>query len=221
MKAFCCTLTSATQGADKFFSRNSRKYLKRFLNRGLAKEQRYLVEGILSSPIEGQTILEIGCGVGGLHMTLLKRGAISAIGIDIAEGMLNSARQLSRELGLEKNTTYIRGDFTQTREEIPVVDIVILDKVICCYEDVNQLLVTSLEKTRRIYALSFPKPTRLVKLSFLTLITLGKLLRWSFSPYWHDWNAVLQFIHGKHFKEIYSKDTFAWSVHVFAKESDS
>src|ERR1041385_7221784 len=109
----CCSSCTSVQGTDKFFSNQSKRYLKKFRKRGLAKEQTFLVEGIELSSIAGKSILEIGCGVGGLHLTMLRHGADSAVGIDISEGMLEGAKQLSSELGLNERTAYHLGDFVQ------------------------------------------------------------------------------------------------------------
>lgn len=215
----CCVSSSEIRGMDKFFSKHAKRYMKRFRRRGLAKEQRYLLEGILASPIAGQSIMEIGCGVGSLHMSLLRRGAASAFGIEIAEGMLAGAQQLSRELGFERNTRYLLADFATTDEDIPTSDIVILDKVVCCYEDLDQLLAKSLGKTRRIYALSFPRPSTLIKLSFIIPIYIAKLFRWPFHPHWHDWETMLSCIRKNHFKEVYRNNTITWAIRVFARES--
>src|ERR1051325_7226674 len=40
----CCT-SSSLPGTNKFFSKSSKRYLKQFRKRGLAKEQRLLLEG--------------------------------------------------------------------------------------------------------------------------------------------------------------------------------
>ena len=215
----CCP--RAIQGTDKFFSKTSKRYLKRFRKKGLAKEQKFLIEGISLSKIDDKTILEIGCGVGGLHLTLLQQGAHSAVGINIAQGMLEGAKALSKELNMETQTEYILGDFVQLNGKIGDEDITILDKVICCYEDVKTLLDKSLTKTRNIYALSFPKSNFLIKLFFAISITLGKLLRWSFHPYWHDWDAAVKRIELAGFKQMYQNATFFWDVRVFERIKNS
>ncbi|MBI4546981.1 MAG: class I SAM-dependent methyltransferase [Ignavibacteriae bacterium] len=214
----CCQPSTATLGTNKFFSRQSKRYLKRFRKGGLAREQQYLIEGILSAGVTGKSILDIGCGIGGIHFTLLKQGALSAIGVEISQGMLDSAKQLSKELGFEKQTSYLRGDFVEMDGQVSQADITVLDKVVCCYENLDALLTASLEKTRNIYALSFPKPTFWIKLFIHIPITLGRLLRWSFRPYWHDWNGMVQMIEEKGFTQRYQKETFLWAVRVFEKK---
>ena len=213
-----CNCTSAAiEGTNKFFSKQAKRYLKRFRKRGLAKEQRLLVEGIKSISLSGKSVLEIGCGIGGLHLSLLQQGASFATGIDISEGMLEGAKHLAQELGLESNTRYLLGDFVQTNGTVEHADITILDKVVCCYENLDALLVTSLDKTRHSYALSFPKSSFVVKTLFRTTAWLGQMFNWSFAPYWHDWDAMVKTIGRNGFKEAYRSNTVVWAVHVFER----
>ena len=217
-----CTPPSAASGASgagKFFSKNSRRYLKRFRRKGLAKEQKYLVEGIAAGQLGGKTILEIGCGVGGVHLSLLIRGAASAVGIDAADRMIENASILANELFLDQQVGYLVGDFVTRAPEIASADITILDKVVCCYENMDDLVSRSLEKTRCVYALSFPKPNFFVRMSFVVPITLGTILRWSFRPYWHDWQKLIDTIENNGFRERYANSTMFWSVRVFERTS--
>lgn len=209
----CCS----TRGTNKFFSRWSKTYLKRFRKKGLAKEQQYLVEGITQHPITSKTILEIGSGVGALHLSLLERGAASAVGIDLAEGMIEKAIQLAREMGLEERAKYIVGDFVALNGEIPSSDITILDKVVCCYEDVDMLLQKSIAKTKEYYALSFPRDFLPVKIIFKTQIFTGKFLRFSFRPYWHDWETICRKITLFGFDQIYDNKTIVWTIRVYRR----
>jgi SAM-dependent methyltransferase len=212
----CCR--RPLQGTDRFFSKQSRRYLKKFRTAGLAKEQRLLFEGIVLSEIRDMAILEIGCGVGALHLSLLKRGARSAVGVDIAEGMLEGARTLSREYGLETRTRYLLGDFVGLEQTVAPADITLLDKVVCCYEDVGALLGASLAKTGNIYALSFPRSNPISRLFIAFASAMGKLLKWSFHPYWHDWPALTERIRAAGFLQTYRRTTLFWDVRVFARQ---
>src|ERR1041385_3235757 len=212
----CCT-SSSLPGTNKFFSKSSKRYLKQFRKRGLAKEQRLLLEGMTLSPIAGKAILDIGCGIGGLHFSLLERGSSHATGIDVSEGMLGAAKSLSSELGYDGRTSYVLGDFMEMNGGIPVVDIVILDKVVCCYGDVDSLVGKSLDKTRNLNAISFPRPHRINRMMIGTATLFAKTFRRPFHPYWHDWNRMVGLIREKGFTQIYSGETLEWAVRVFER----
>jgi magnesium-protoporphyrin O-methyltransferase len=206
-----------TSGAGRFFSKNSKRYAKTFRKKGLAKEQRLLLDGILSTSPAEKTVLDIGCGIGALHLSLLGAGAASAVGVDTAEGMIAYARTLAREKGIEERTSYHIGDFVPLHDSLAAADITILDKVVCCYENVDELVGLSLDKTTAVYALTFPRPHIAVRFFFSIPIVAGKLLRWSFRPYWHDWQKMVAQIERSGFSESYAGATMLWSVKVFRR----
>jgi SAM-dependent methyltransferase len=215
MPASCCS--DQTRGTNNFFSKNAETYLRRFRKKGLRKEQRSLAEGISSVGLADRTVLEIGCGVGGLHLTLLQRGARSAVGVDISEGMIFRARALSAELGFGARTEYLLGDIVAAHADAPPCDIVVLDKVVCCYEDLDSLLDISLTKTGRVYALSFPRPHRVNRWGVAAITLIGRIFRWSFVPQWHDWDRMLGRIRAGGFAERYAGQSLFWSVRVFER----
>ena len=106
----CCTSPQCS-GTNDFFSKWARRYAKRFRKKGLEKVQRLLLDGIRKETVREKNILDIGCGVGSLHLTLLQEGAAGAMGIDVAEGMLEKAREFSSTLGLQEKVSYRHYDF--------------------------------------------------------------------------------------------------------------
>ncbi len=217
----CCSPTNASDGTNRFFTRMSTMYAKQFRKKGLAKEQRMLLEGVKRVPVHRASVLDIGCGVGSLHLTLLKEGAGKAVGVDMAIGMIQKASEFARELGVHERTTYIHGDFVQSSAEVPEADITLLDKVVCCYDDLPRLLEESTTKTRRVYALTYPRENVVLRMMFKTYIALAKLFRWKFRPSWHDWALMRRHIAMRGFSLVYENATLAWQVLVFVKPAMS
>src|SRR5207248_507534 len=81
--------------------------------------------------LQGQSVLELGCGLGGLSLTMLSRGAARATGVDLSPVAINEASRLAREAGLGDRASFSVGDAAQV--ELSTADVVVLDKVICCY----------------------------------------------------------------------------------------
>lgn len=213
-----CCQAPFCDGTNRFFSRWSKYYAKNYRKKGLEKIQKYLLEGVRKGENTGGHILDIGCGVGALHLTLLKeRSEATATGIEISEGMLEMAKSISREQGLEERTQYFLGDFVQQAHNIDEADITLLDKVVCCYEDLNSLLEASIEKTRSTYGLTHPKNNLLIKIFFNVYIFFSKLFRASFSPFWYDWAQMHEQIIAQGFQPIYQNSTFLWQVVVFKR----
>jgi magnesium-protoporphyrin O-methyltransferase len=111
----------------------------------------------------------------------------------------------------------VLGDFTQVGGDLPPADITILDKVVCCYENVDDLVSKSLEKTRRVYAVSMPRENAFVRYGFLIEIFFAKLFKAAFYPYWHNWEDLRTLIASRGFKSIYEGRTVLWNIAVFER----
>lgn len=64
----------------------------------------------LADRVRGKRVVEIGCGSGLLAPTLMKAGASSYLGIDIAEAAITSAREHAAVLGLGDKVRFERSD---------------------------------------------------------------------------------------------------------------
>ncbi len=208
-----CAITNT----GKFFNTYARQYEKYFRKKGLHKEQKHLVEGIERSGIAQAGVLEIGCGVGGLHLSLLKNGAAHATGFDMSAGMIVGARKLAAEMGMQERTQYWQGDFVELHEQAPLADVTILDKVICCYENARELIARSTAKTRRVYAVSYPRDHVIARAFFKTTILLFKLFRASFHPHYHPPKQIEQWIASEGLQKTYERHTLIWVVQAFQR----
>jgi magnesium-protoporphyrin O-methyltransferase len=105
-------------------------------------------------------------------------------------------------------------------ESAPAADVTILDKVICCYENAAELITRSTAKTRRIYAVSYPRQNAFVKFMFRNAKYFLKLFRQSFHPYYHEPKHIQNWIAATGFEKVYEKETLVWRVQVFNRGRD-
>ena len=213
----CCRAGNDCSATSAFFTRWSSKYAKRFRKGKLDRIQEYLIEGITRHSIDGTTVLDIGCGVGQIHLTLLKKGAAQSVGIDLSEAMLDQAKGFAGKSGLLSRTHYINGDFTQLSETVLESDITVLDKVVCCYEHLDDLIIKSSGKTRDIFALTHPKENLLTKGLFKGHVAIARLLHWDFHPFWHDWADMKARICSEGFTLCYERATISWHALIFQR----
>lgn len=213
----CCDTSEGCTGVNRFFSRRSKHYARRFAKKGLERTQQYLIEGVKRKPIAAKEVLDIGCGVGALHLTLLNQGAARSIGVEMSEGMIAEAKRLASESGVGERTQYIVGDFVELADSLTESDITLLDKVVCCYERLDDLIEKSTARTKSIYALSHPKDNALMKIVFKTQMLLARFLGWSFCPFWHDWVEMKNMIVSRGFRLLYENSAIAWQVLVFQR----
>jgi len=210
----CCV-----DATGKFFDKQARRMEKYFRKKGLRKEQQYLVDGIRQNGVENASILEVGCGIGALHLSLLKAGAMTATGIDMSEKMIAAAHKLSVGMDLAQRTHYVRGDFVAMHEAAPISDVTILDKVICCYENVQELIAHSTSKTKRLYAVSYPRQHWIAKSIFRFAMAVAKLFRWKFHPYYHEPALIRNAITESGFEKNYERQTMMWVIQVFQRRN--
>lgn len=210
----CCS----ADGADKFFSKQAKRYAKKFRKKGLDKASQHIVEGLTKLGVDSKSLLEIGCGVGGLHLTLLKQGAASAQGVEVSKGMLDAAKVIASDMGLAEKVSYHCGDFVELNGDLSQADIVVMDKVICCYADPIKLIKKSAFHTRSILAVSYPRKSLLAKVGFSVPSKMGELLRWSFHPYYHETALIEQTIEECGLNEVFSATTPIWQIRIYRKQ---
>ena len=211
----CCCPHSRSAG--RFFSRFARRYRRRFQRKGFEPAQRALLEGIERAGFQNATILEIGSGVGALHQHLLKQGAASAVGIDLAPTMIDEAEALARENGLADRTRYHVGDFVEEAESFELADVVILDKVICCYPDAKRIVEKSAAQARRAVAYSIPRNRWYIRLGVALTALVLRLLRSDFRPYVHDPERIDAWMAAAGFVKRYENHTVAWLARAYVR----
>lgn len=210
----CCVHNRDT---GRFFGWFAGRYRKRFARKGFEPSQKQLVEGLTRNGFDGATLLEIGCGVGYLHQRLLQAGAASAVGVDLSSKMLDEARIQARERGLSERTEYREGDFVELADSIAPADVVILDKVICCYPDADALVGRSAHKTARLYAFTVPRDRWSVRAALWFGRAVLALIRCGFRSYVHDPVAVDRVLRDAGFERVFEDDTFVWLTRVYMR----
>jgi magnesium-protoporphyrin O-methyltransferase len=149
----CCD----AQLSEIFSEDTSRKDADRYRKRGLPPRARKLIASIESrTALKGKRTLEIGVGVGAVTIELLHRGAVSATGVDAVASQLEHARVLAAEGGVTDRLELVQGDFTALAQ-IPKADIVVLDRVVCCYPDWRGLLTAAALHADVALALTYPR----------------------------------------------------------------
>jgi 2-polyprenyl-3-methyl-5-hydroxy-6-metoxy-1,4-benzoquinol methylase len=83
--------------------------VNRYLRRSMVLRYEKSLEGC--QPIEGRTVLDVGCGPGHYSVELARRGAARVVGIDFAPGMVALATERAKAAGVAERCTFQVGDF--------------------------------------------------------------------------------------------------------------
>lgn len=184
-----------------------------------AKTTRRLISTLLDLGVKGATLLDIGGGIGTVQLEVLRGGATQATSIEASAAYIQVAQQLAAEAALDQRITYLHGDFVTLADRIPEADIVALDRVVCCYDDVEALVSLSAAKARRLYALVYPRSEWWVRLA-LFFENSGYRLRGSpFRAFVHPTQLVDRLVRTAGLQLAHHDSTFSWQVVVYRRLS--
>ena len=95
---------------------NNNTLINRFVNKAFRGAMRERFERTIAgcTPIEGASVLDVGCGPGHYGVALAKAGAKEVLGLDFAAGMLDTARKNAAGAGVTDRCTWQEGDFVLT-----------------------------------------------------------------------------------------------------------
>jgi SAM-dependent methyltransferase len=113
-----------------------------------------LVDALEKAGLAGRTVLDVGCGIGDLAIEAVARGAGSATGFDLSRKAIDHARELAGTRGVAGRTTFEVGDGSIV--DLPPADVVVLNRVVCCYRDADGLLDRTLHAAGSVFAFSAP-----------------------------------------------------------------
>ncbi len=154
-----CCIASHCKALDALFDQ---KYaegdLKRYRKKGPEKTTRVLLEALRAQmDVAGRTLIDIGGGVGVIQHELLRAGLARATGVDASASFLKIATQVAHDNGHADRIDQRLGDFVALAPEVPPADIVTLERVICCYPDMQALVSSSAEHARALYGVVIPR----------------------------------------------------------------
>jgi SAM-dependent methyltransferase len=197
-------------------------YAKRARSRRLGGVSTGLIRGLAAAGLEGRTVLDVGCGAGGLVLETLDRGAVSATGLDLSSESIGAARRIAAERGHADRARFEVADGASTA--LAPHDVVVLDKVFCCYPDVAGLLANSLSAARSVYAFSVPPSGGFrggIRKAFARAANRWYRLRprkfGGFQEYVHDVAALDARVRAAGFTAVFSRRRFGWDLAVYAR----
>jgi phospholipid N-methyltransferase len=203
-------------GLDEMFNeRTARWDVRRFQRRGLPGRARRLLTAIEGATrLPDSTALEIGAGAGGLTISMLQRSLASAETVDASPAFARAATGLAREYGVEDRMHVVIGDFAADPALAQAADVVVLDRVICCYPGLEQLLRPAAARARRVVALTYPRPGWLTSRIIATLNTGQALFRRRFRMHYHPPRRVHAILREEGFAPAIAGHAGIWEIAV-------
>jgi len=139
-------------GIDSMFNQKvAQKELQSYQNKGPNKTTKILLDQLILRVEDNKSLLDIGGGVGAISHELSQIGLSKVINVDASKAYLQVAKSEADRLGYGKKASFYHGDFVTLASQIPSTDLVTLDRVICCYSDMERLVTRSIEHAKEYY----------------------------------------------------------------------
>ena len=206
-------------GANQLFDEKiAKKDLRRYLKKGPRKPTKLMVDALKKVNLKGLSLLDIGGGIGPIHLELIPEGISKITDVDSSAGYINVAEGEAEKRGYKEIIKYHFGDFVEDSAQISTHDIVTMDKVICCYPYVDELLKASLSKATKYYAVVYPQTNLFEKVTASLLNLCMKIKKNPFRTFIHPTELIQRTIENAGFKEIYrGKTLLKWQVYVYER----
>lgn len=206
--------------AGRFFNtKTARKELRKFNSKGPPnKSTRLLIAALKERGVRGKTLLDVGGGVGMIQHELLDDGLAESMLVEASPAYLEVAKEEARRRGYEKETAFRHGDVVDLAPDLPEYDLVTLDRVICCYPHMKELVRASTAKASRWYGVVYPKERWYLSAG----LQLANIYCWArgmdFRVFVHD--NVDATIRAEGFAPVYRDETILWNVGLYERSDE-
>ena len=202
-----------------FGPRAARRAADRYRRKGLDKDADWIVEVLRERGLRDAHVLELGGGVGALHLELVRQGAASATNVELSPEWEREAGELLREHGLEGRVERRVGDAVTESVAPGAADIVVLHRVVCCYPDPDRLLDVAAGHARRFLAVSFPRDRPVTRFVVTVSNLVLRLRRISFRSYVHPEPTIEAAAIRRGLRPVLNRRNLIWRVSVFERRS--
>jgi len=210
----CCD----RRGCDDFFGPAfARRMARRHRKRGLDKTARRMVAFAEQVGIANASILEIGGGIGEIHVDLLRRGAARAVNLELSPAYDVEASRLLEEAGLQARVRRRILDIAEEPDAVEPADVVVLHRVVCCYPDYERLLGAAAAHAQRALVFSHPRRNALSR-AFVALQNAALRIRGrKFRTFAHPPAAMVEVCRVHGFDPAFSHRGGIWQVQGLAR----
>jgi magnesium-protoporphyrin O-methyltransferase len=195
-----------------FSGRFARRQSRRYHRRGLTPAAEGIVGFATSRGIVDATVLEIGGGVGQVHVELLRRGAAHVTNLEISQNYEAEAARLLEEVGMTDRVTRRFLDIAQAPDAVEPADVVVLHRVVCCYPDYAKLLTIAARHARRTLVFSYPAANIINRLQFGAENLYRRLTGSDFRAFIHPPASMVRAAESDRMVVTYRRHAWDWDV---------
>jgi predicted TPR repeat methyltransferase len=213
----CCNSGRYVEAEHHFGPKVAARDLARYRRKGPDPSSRTFLEAVGGQMRAGDSVLDIGAGVGVLSFECLSNGAHMATLVDASPAYLAAAASEADRRRVTARIQRVVGDFTAVADPIEPADVVMLHRVVCCYPDYESLLTSASVRARRLLAFSYPRDPWYIRGWFRLENGRRWLTRQKFRTFVHSPAAMDALVAEIGFRRIHHTRTFVWTIDVYAR----
>ena len=217
----CCSGCAYPAAEQQFGAAVAERDLRRYKKKGPDATSRLMLSGIAEHVRAGDSLLDIGGGVGVLDFELLSKGASTATLVDASPSYLAAAKAEALRRKLESRIRCVTGDFVGTADTIEPADILTMHRVVCCYPNYVSLLDRATRHSRRLLALSYPRDRWFVRWWVALDNWHRRITRKEFRTFVHPPAAIERMVERAGFRRLKRSVTVVWSVDIYSRARSS
>ncbi len=202
---------------DLFNEKSVASELASYRAKGPAKTTRLMIDALKAEGVQGATLLDIGGGVGAVQHQLIAAGVAQAVDVDASQAYIRAARDEARRRGIAERIHFEHGNFVDIAAQVPPADIVTLDRVVCCFPDMPNLVGLSAARAKKLYGLVYPRDTWLTRLGVKVINFIFRLQKSAYRSFVHPTQAVDAILRGQGFQRRFQRETLIWQVVVYER----
>ena len=195
-----------------FSERSARAEARKYRRRGLDGTSRRIVDFLKTQGVEGRTVLEVGGGIGAIQIELLKAGATRAVSIELTPTYEDVATGLLIDAGLTDRVERKVMDFAQVASEVEGADVVIMNRVICCYPDMPRLAGAAADHARQLLVMSYPTGAWWMRAGLAVSNFMLWLLRREFHVFVHPPSEIIATTRQRGLEPVLDEQGVVWIV---------
>ena len=154
---------------------------------------------------------------GVIQHELLKAGASGAVGVDASSAYIKAVEEEAERQGHQDRISSHFGDFVDVAKNIQPADIVTLDRVSCCYHDLESLMSLSTARAKSLYGVVYPRDYWPVKAAFGFMNLYLRLTRKTFRLFIHPTKTVDDMVRKSGLQPMHSSKTLIWQVVLYGR----
>jgi magnesium-protoporphyrin O-methyltransferase len=143
--------------------------------------------------------------------------AREAIHVDASSAYLKIATEEAARRGHSERVRFMHSDFTDVAADLPQVDVVTLDRVVCCYPDFRSLLKAAASHSKSAIALTYPREIWYLRIGLKVANFFQRLKNDPFRIFLHPVAEMESLLNREGLKKVSVKRLFVWEMALYQR----